>query len=230
MEAIVLAGGFGTRLAHIVSDVPKPMAPVAGRPFLEYILNDLIENGVTHIVIAVHHMKETIMEHFGNSYQGAVIEYSVEETPLKTGGAIKKALSLCREDRVLIINGDTFYKVDLQDMLRCAQKSGKPVCIAVREMTDFSRYGKVDVSEDGLIAAFHEKEFCSKGYINGGIYAIEKDALEKYPETFSIEELCFPEMLEQRKISAYESNTYFIDIGVPEDYAKAQEDFKEKNA
>ena len=227
MEAIVLAGGFGTRLAHIVSDVPKPMASVSGRPFLEYILTDLVQNGVDHIVIAVHHMKETIMNYFGNTYQGAAIDYSVEEIPLKTGGAIKKALSLCREDRVLIINGDTFYKVPLRDMLHHAQNVGTPICIAVREMTNFSRYGKADVSEDGFITAFHEKELCAKGYINGGIYAIEKNVLDKYPQVFSIEELCFPNMLADRKIAAFVSNAYFIDIGIPEDYARAQKDFQE---
>lgn len=226
MEAIVLAGGFGTRLAHIVSDVPKPMAPVAGKPFLEYIMNDLVDNGVTHIVIAVHHMKNCIMDYFGHNYRGVVIDYSIEDIPLKTGGAIKKALSYCKEDRVLVINGDTFYTVPLKEMHQYAQKRGKAITIAVKEMTDFSRYGKVDIDRDLLITAFHEKEFCAKGYINGGIYDIARNALDRYETAFSIEELCFPEMLKAGEIGAFVSNSYFIDIGVPEDYARAQIDFK----
>ena len=227
MEAIVLAGGFGTRLAHIVSDVPKPMAPVAGKPFIEYILKDLVQNGITRIVLAVHHKKETIMDYFGNEFCGVPIEYSVEEAPLKTGGAIKKALSMCRDDRVLVINGDTFYQVPLKEMRVFSIQMGTPVVIAVKEMTDFSRYGKVDVNEKGLVTQFHEKEFCTRGYINGGIYDVEKTALDAYPESFSIEEVCFPEILKTNGIAAFPCNTYFIDIGIPEDYKKAQKDFGE---
>ena len=226
MEAIVLAGGFGTRLSHVVKDVPKPMAPVAGKPFLEYILADLVEQGVTRIVLAVHYKKECIMNYFGDRFHGAEILYSVEETPLFTGGAIKKALTLCEEERVLVINGDTFYKVPLKAMHDFSASAGKIITIAVKEMTNFSRYGKVDVDADGLITAFHEKQFCRSGKINGGIYDIERTALERYPECFSIEEFFFPEMLKIKEIAAFLSNSYFIDIGVPEDYAKAQKDFK----
>jgi D-glycero-alpha-D-manno-heptose 1-phosphate guanylyltransferase len=226
MEVIVLAGGFGTRLSHIVSDVPKPMAPVAGKPFLEYILSDAVAQGADHIVIAVHHMKECIMDYFGDHCHGVPISYSVEEHPLKTGGAIKKAMELCTGERAVVINGDTFYGVPLKEMHQFAKQSGKQVVITVKEMTKFSRYGKVDVNSDGLITAFHEKEFCEKGYINGGIYDIAKTALEQYPEAFSIEEVCFPELLKRKEIMAFSSNAYFIDIGVPEDYAKAQVDFQ----
>lgn len=225
MEAIVLAGGFGTRLAHVVSDVPKPMAPVAGKPFLEYILTDLVENGVSRIVLAVHHKKEIIMEHFGSDFCGVPVDYSVEEVPLKTGGAIKKALSLCKEERVLVINGDTFYQVPLNEMHTFAADRNVPVVIAVKEMTDFSRYGKVDVNENGLVTQFHEKEFCTRGYINGGIYDVARTALDAYPESFSIEEVCFPEMLKNDEIAAFPCDGYFIDIGIPEDYSKAQSDF-----
>ena len=227
MEAIVLAGGFGTRLAHVVSDVPKPMAPVAGKPFLEYILQDLVQNGVKHIAIAVHHKKEVIMDYFGTEFCGIPIDYSVEDVPLKTGGAIKKALSLCREERVFVINGDTFYRVPLKEMQAFADGFGGPVVIAVKGMTDFSRYGKVDVDESRIITCFHEKEFCTRGYINGGVYNISRMALESYPEAFSIEEIYFPEILKKRGIAAFPCNGYFIDIGIPEDYEKAQHDFKE---
>lgn len=227
MEAIILAGGFGTRLAHVVSDVPKPMAPVAGRPFLEYILQNLIENGVNHIVVAVHHKKEIIIKYFGNEFRGIPIDYSVEDVPLKTGGAIKKALSLCHEKRVFVINGDTFYQVPLGKMQAFADGFGGPIVIAVKEMSGFSRYGKVDVDEKGFVTCFHEKELCAQGYINGGIYSVSKMALDAYPKSFSIEEICFPVMIKKKEIAAFPCNGYFIDIGIPEDYQRAQSHFSQ---
>lgn len=229
MEAIVLAGGFGTRLSHIVSNVPKPMAPVAGKPFLEYILDDLVENGITHIILAVHHKKESIINYFGDYFKSAIIDYSIEKVPLKTGGAIKQGLSFCREDRVLVVNGDTFYKVPYQRMHQFSIKKGKMVTIAVKEMANFSRYGKIDINGNGVVTAFHEKEFCSKGYINGGVYDIARSALDLCPDTFSIEDVYFPTILAEEEIQAFPCNNYFVDIGVPEDYQKAQKDFLRVN-
>lgn len=227
MEAIVLAGGFGTRLSHIVKDVPKPMAPVAGKPFLEYILDDLVRQGVTRIVIAVHYKKERIMEYFGNAFHGAEILYSVEETPLLTGGAIKKAQELCLDDVVWIINGDTYFEVPLAKMRSEAEASAK-VVIAVKEMQNFSRYGQVDITADGRVTAFREKAPCEQGFINGGVYCLRKSTLDSYPEKFSLENDCFPQLLETGGIYALESRGYFIDIGVPEDYYKAQQYFEQK--
>lgn len=229
MEAIVLAGGFGTRLSHIVKDVPKPMADVAGRPFLEYILDDLIQQGITRIVLAVHYKKECIMSHFNDSYKGAEIIYSIENTPLLTGGAIKKACQFCSESSVWIINGDTFFQVDLKKMKAFAEEKQVPVSIAIKRMHHFSRYGRVEVSSTGIVNSFLEKTPCEDGYINGGIYYLQKDMLDEYPAKFSLENDCFPDIQPQNKIAAYYSDGYFIDIGVPEDYYRAQEYFKEVN-
>lgn len=228
MEAIVLAGGFGTRLSTIVQDVPKPMAPVAGRPFLEYILDDLVAHGIARIVLAVHYKKECIMEHFGGSYRNAEVLYSIEDTPLFTGGAVKKALELCRDSYVFVINGDTYFDVALSDMALEAKKSGKPVTIAVKEMAHFSRYGRVAVDEHHIVTAFHEKEPCAIGYINGGIYYLSREILDPYPEKFSMEVDCFPALLRCSAIAAYESRGYFIDIGIPEDLYVAQDYFWKK--
>ncbi len=228
MEAIVLAGGFGTRLSTVVQDVPKPMAPVAGRPFLEYILDDLVAHGITRIVLAVHYKKECIMEHFGDSYRNAEVLYSIEDTPLFTGGAVKKALELCQDSYVFVINGDTYFDVPLSDMALEAKKSGKPVTIAVKEMTNFSRYGRVAVDEHHLVTAFHEKEPCEIGYINGGIYYLSREVLTPYPQKFSMEVDCFPDLLRCGEIAAYESRGYFIDIGIPEDFYAAQDYFRKK--
>ena len=225
MEAIVLAGGLGTRLSTVVQDVPKPMAPVAGRPFLEYIMDDLVSYGITRIILAVHYKKEYIMEYFGNCYCGAEIRYSIEDKPLFTGGAVKKALELCQDRRVYIINGDTYFDVPLLKMAEEAETRGKPVTIAVKKMVDFARYGRVAVDENNVITAFYEKQPCKIGLINGGIYYISREILSSYPEKFSLEVDCFPKLLCHRNILAFESKGFFIDIGVPEDFYRAQDYF-----
>ena len=218
MEAIVLAGGFGTRLAHIVSDVPKPMAPVCGRPFLRYILDDLQRQGIERVVLAVGYKREAICGFFGESYRGMELIYSAEETPLLTGGAIKKALRLCRDNRVFVINGDTYFAVNLREMVGVSA----PVVVAVRHMTDFTRYGTVMV-EKGRIVAFQEKRPCHEGLINGGIYLLDRLLLEeKAEDKFSFEEDVLEAECGALRIAAYESGGCFIDIGVPEDYVAAQ--------
>lgn len=222
MEAIVLAGGFGTRLAHIVSDVPKPMAPVCGRPFLRFILDDLQKKGIDRVVLAVGYKQEVIRDFFGNSYRGMELLYSPEDTPLFTGGAIKKALHVCREDRVFVINGDTYFDVDLAEM----SKMQASLVIAVKRLRDFSRYGTVCV-EDGRITGFAEKQPCAEGLINGGIYWMERSLLESVlEEKFSFEQQILETQYDRISMMAYESDGYFIDIGIPEDYALAQETLK----
>ncbi|WP_425806384.1 nucleotidyltransferase family protein [Desulfitobacterium sp. Sab5] len=225
MEAIILAGGFGTRLAHIVSNVPKPMAPVNGQPFLQYIIDDLIGKGITKVVIAVGYKKESIIDHFGKSYKGCEIIYSKEDTPLFTGGAIKKALNQCRDQNVFIINGDTFFDVNLLEMLKDHRKNNADLTIATKEMENFERYGTV-IIENNKITRFLEKKPERDGIINGGIYLIRKTILLTFnEERFSFETEIMEKKLNELNIYAYMSNGYFIDIGVPEDYAKAQLDF-----
>ena len=226
MEAIVLAGGFGTRLAQVVKDVPKPMAPVCNRPFLEYLLDWQIGQGVDRVVLAVGYKKECVMDHFGREYKGAAVAYSVEDTLLHTGGAIRKAMGLCREERVFVANGDSWFPVDLRQMRHDSESSGAPVTIAVKRMQHFSRYGNVTVDREGFITAFQEKRHCEDGCINGGVYDVARHALDNYPAAFSIENDCFPKLVLERKIRAFLGEGSFIDIGVPEDYARAQELFK----
>lgn len=226
MEAIILAGGFGTRLAKVVKDVPKPMAPVAGRPFLQFVIDDLIEQGVDRIILAVCYKKDVIIDFFGSYYRGAEILYSIETTPLLTGGAVRQALRSCKEDRVFIINGDTFFSVDLNAMRRFSVNHGKNVVIAVKEMREFSRYGKVEIDAQMEVVAFHEKQYCDLGFINGGIYDLKRTALDVYPSKFSMEDEYFPVALKTHDILAFPSQGLFIDIGIPEDYQKAQALFK----
>lgn len=225
MEAVILAGGFGTRLAGLVRDVPKPMAPVAGRPFLEYILDDLIRQGVTRAVLAVGYKKEVIIKHFRQNYRGLEILYSEESTPLLTGGAIRQALSLCREERVFIVNGDTFFQVNLPALREFSEKKGAGTAIALKRMENFSRYGAIETDTAGTVTAIYEKRYFRQGYINGGIYDMPRQSLEDYPEKFSLENDSFPRIQAEKQLFGFPSDGFFIDIGVPEDYRKAQELF-----
>lgn len=224
MEAIVLAGGFGTRLRHILPDVPKPMAPVNGKPFLEYLLAYLARNRVQHVVLAVGYLREQIMEYFGTDFHGMTLSYSIETEPLLTGGAIKKALTICNEKDVFVLNGDTFFNVDLLGMEQHFREKDAALMIAVREMRDFSRYGTVKV-QDGYITSFVEKQPQKAGVINGGIYLMKEDLLTDYPQTFSFETDVMEQHVDMLLIAAHPSDGYFIDIGVPEDYTLAQKEY-----
>lgn len=223
-EAIVLAGGFGTRLAHVVPDVCKPMAPVAGRPFLRFIMDQLAASGFDRVVVADGYRRDQIEEFFGGSYRGMAVEYSPEDTPLFTGGAVKRALGRCRSDWVFVLNGDTWLDVDFASMEAVAVDSpdGVSAVIAVKRMRGFERYGTVDVDAGGALAAFHEKRPCEEGLINAGVYLLCRDALDGMPKKFSLESDYFERVVGEGALRAAECTGGFIDIGVPKDYELAQ--------
>ena len=226
MEAIVLAGGFGTRLRSAVSDVPKPMAPMdeKGTPFLKVLFDFLKRNGITHIVLSIGYMGDIIKDYFGEAYQGISIDYSSEDTPLLTGGAIKKAIAGCVDTDVFVLNGDTFFDVDLAEMMRKHQAEHADLTIAVKEKFDFDRYGTVDFDEE-RITAFKEKTYCKAGWINGGIYCMKKVLLSSVDaQKFSFEKDFMEKQVDNIKIIPFQSEGYFIDIGVPEDYYLAKKE------
>lgn len=226
MEAIVLAGGFGTRLRYVVSDVPKPMASVCNKPFLEYILNYLCNNGISRVVMGTGYKHEAIEAYFGTNYGNIELVYSVEDTPLFTGGAIKKALKSCNESYVYVINGDTFFDVDLTAMYQFHVEQQSDLTIAIKYMEQFERYGTLELN-GARITGFREKQTKDVGYINGGIYLMHKDLLEQIAEEkFSFESDFMEKKVKELSFTAFESKGYFIDIGIPEDYAKAQVDFE----
>lgn len=223
MEAIVLAGGFGTRLRQVLSDVPKPMAPINHQPFLRYVLDMLVAQGVDRIVIATGYMHEKIEEAFGASYRGAKLLYSQEDTPLLTGGAVKKALTLCTEESILIVNGDTFFEVNYQEMQKQMRVKNADFVIAVKHLQHFTRYGRLEFSSQGHVVKFIEKQPTDDGYINGGVYLMKRSFLNnELREAFSIEKDVMEIDTINRRIFAYPSEGYFLDIGVPEDYEHAQ--------
>lgn len=224
--AIILAGGFGTRLKHVVSDVPKPMAPINGKPFLAYLLDSLVEKGITKVVLATGYKHQIIEHHFGNSFNDIEITYSVENEPLGTGGAIANAMSLVdkSDKEVLVLNGDSYFDFDLTSILEFHQKNGSDITIALKEMTEFDRYGLVKVKDTGEVIAFEEKKPTTIGLINSGCYILSKklgSKLNDFKAPFSFEQAILENKSIPIKRFGLVQEGYFIDIGIPEDYKKA---------
>ena len=272
MEVIVLAGGLGTRLRSVVKEIPKCLAPIGDRPFLGYLLDWLVNQGVNHVVFSVGYLREQVIDYVQSNAWPFTYDFAIEETPLGTGGGIRLALEKCRENQVFVVNGDTFFPVNLKEM-----SFQYAVTLALKPMKDFDRYGSVSVappvvgnyfsqgfaknqfpttstepshmeqslpSEDNyfsgrdpknqfssdstgptlLVREFQEKQYCAEGLINGGVYAIDRGRLDlgSLPERFSFEKEVLEPGAAIGEIGGWVSDAYFIDIGIPEDYQKAQ--------
>ncbi|HOU47295.1 MAG TPA: nucleotidyltransferase family protein [Chitinophagales bacterium] len=220
---IILAGGFGTRLSTVVKDVPKPMAPINGKPFLHFIFKELQQQQIQKVVLSVGYLKEIIQAYFKEEYLGITIEYAIEEVPLGTGGGIKNALKKIETD-AYILNGDTFFDIPLSAL----KNTSADITIALKPMFQFDRYGTVEVDTTQRIISFNEKKYCEHGLINGGVYYFKKSLLEKIKteDKFSFEKAILEKHLLDLQIHGKIFDNYFIDIGIPEDYKKAQEDFR----
>ncbi len=227
-EAIILAGGMGTRLQDVLGDIPKAMAPLNGRPFLEYQLDYLLKWGMKKVILSVGYKREMIMEHFGDSYKYMQIVYAVEKEPLGTGGAIMNAMKYVDGFAVFIFNGDTYFDVNLQRLDDFRRIKEADVCITLRFENDTSRFGAVEFDNNNRIIKFYEKgKEPDEGYINGGVYLIRKDYLLNFglPEAFSMEKDFFQKYYKTEEFFCLRCFSYFRDIGVPEDYQKAQDEF-----
>jgi len=223
MDVIILAGGMGTRLKEVVPDVPKSMAPIKGKPFLEYLFNWLSTySSVQTFVLAVGYKSEIIVDYFVDSFNGIPVVYVNEQEPLGTGGAIFNALKACSSDDVLIINGDTYFPIDIEAFETFHRNNKKPVSIALKKMKDFDRYGTVETLQDSIVK-FNEKTYCKEGLINGGIYIVSKNWLEqeKYPSKCSFEKDVLEKNVAKDLLAGKIFDDVFVDIGIPEDYTKA---------
>jgi D-glycero-alpha-D-manno-heptose 1-phosphate guanylyltransferase len=223
METIVLAGGLGMRLAARLNGIPKAMAPVAGRPFLEILLNQLKQSGCRRVLLSVGHLHEVIQEHFGASFQGMRLDYVVENTPLGTGGAIRAALAEAKEKSVLVLNGDTYLQAGYAAMMEFHAAEGAALTMAVTWQADIARYGGVLI--DGRrITGFEEKGRSGPGWINAGAYVLDKDM--QWPLAlvgkFSFEKNFLMPEIGRLAAAAYVVDGFFLDIGVPEDLDRAQ--------
>ena len=200
------------------------MAPIGSRPFLEYLLDDLVEQGTREAVLAVSYRWEVIQECFGSIYRGMTLKYSVEEQPLGTGGAIRQALEFFTDDEAVVLNGDTLFRVDLKDMENIHRNSGARLSIALKQVTDSGRFGRVEVSAEGVITSFLEKSAGGPGWINGGVYMLHRKLFDDFamPVRFSFEQDLVEPNIDRIQPRAFQSEAYFIDMGVPEDYERAQ--------
>lgn len=229
MQAIILAGGLGTRLRSVIADVPKPMAPIHGKPFLAWLLDYLKLQGITEIILSVHYLREHILDYFGLMYRDIPIRYVIENEALGTGGAIAYALkNLKTSAPVFIVNGDTFLKLDYRALLAQHQKNQPAITMALRKIPDCSRYGTVDV-ENNIVTVFREQGESCPGLINAGVYLLDPSLSVSFPkcEKFSFEkDFLFPS-IKTLMPEAFLADDYFIDIGVPEDYARAVSDLKD---
>ena len=214
MEAVVLAGGLGTRLRAAVSDVPKPMAPVQGRPFLERLLDYWIGQGVQRAVLAVGYMHETIRKHFGDKYRNCAITYSVEQQPLGTGGALVQALPLVQAKTFLVLNGDTYFAVPLSTLSEFHRQHQAQVSLSLFR-SDNPRYTGISLGADGRIA-----NLSGQGAANGGVFMFEQSAAARLPGgVSSLEKDLLPRLLDGLYGCIFD--VPFVDIGLPEDWRAA---------
>ena len=229
MDVVILAGGLGTRLRSEVKDVPKCMAPVAGKPFLWYLLKYLTQYNVSRVILSVGYLREVIFNWLaenGSDFPFS-FEYAIEEEPLGTGGGIKLALSKAIENDIVILNGDTFFDVKLDQFFNAHINSHKYISLALKSMSNFDRYGTVDLNNNGVITSFNEKKFCEKGLINGGVYVVSKNAplFDNLPDKFSFETAVLEPQCIAGNLHGVVQDGYFIDIGIPADYHKADIEF-----
>ncbi|QGQ98486.1 D-glycero-D-manno-heptose 1-phosphate guanosyltransferase [Paenibacillus psychroresistens] len=229
MEAIILAGGLGSRLRSVVADVPKPMAPINNQPFLKYLMDYLDKEGITKVILSTGYKHEVIEACFGSRYKDIEIVYSIEDQPLGTGGAIKKALDKVTSENVFILNGDTFFNVNLQQLLEKHLELNSLLTFSLKPMTQFDRYGIVKTNADRIVA-FTEKMYCESGNINGGVYVAQSSLFNQLdlPDKFSFETDYMVRYVEELNFNALISDKYFIDIGIPEDYSKAQSELEQQ--
>lgn len=226
-EVIVLAGGLGTRLRETVPDLPKCMAPVAGKPFLYYVINQLRNNGVQRFIFSLGYKHEHIERWLETTFATLQYECCIEAEPLGTGGAIRLALEKATDENVFVVNGDSFFSFDVQQLLSVHHQLDAACTLALKPMEQFNRYGVVTINELRRVESFREKQFYETGLINAGVYLINKSKFYQnpFPLKFSFEKDFLEKYVGEGAFAGVPMNGYFIDIGIPEDYARAQTDF-----
>lgn len=223
-EAIILAGGLGTRLRSVVPELPKCMAPVLAKPFIGYVIDYLYRQGVLRFIFSLGYKSELLQQYLNTQYSNLDIVFCTEPEPLGTGGAVKLALQLVQGTDVFVLNGDTFFKISMFKLALFHKMQGSDCTLSLKPMKNFSRYGVVEIRYDNSIKAFKEKSFYEEGLISGGTYAvnIQRFLSESLPRKFSFEQDYLEKYVKKRELFALVQDEYFIDIGIPEDYERAQ--------
>ncbi len=225
-EAIILAGGLGTRLRDAVPDLPKCMAPVNNRPFIFYVIRYLQQQGVVRFIFSLGYRSEAFTQFLSDTLSPGSYEVVIEKEPLGTGGAIQFAAKQVKEENVVIVNGDSIFKADLQVQAEFHFSHHAECTLALKPMKNFERYGVVELNSDNSVALFKEKQLYAEGLINGGVYLLNlPDFLKKgLPEKFSFETDYLQKFYTDAKMYGIKQDGYFIDIGIPEDYTRAQKE------
>ncbi len=227
-EAVILAGGFGTRLQSVVSGIPKPMAQVGDKPFLYYVLNYLNKFEIKRVVLSVGYCHNTIIEYFGNRFGNMELDYAIENEPLGTGGAVKYATKYIKSESFLLLNGDSFFKSDLKQLVKFHKQNNSKITLSLKELKNFDRYGSVKINRKGLVTQFSEKKICDIGLINTGVYVVDSAVVKSFnTEKFSFEKDILEKEIDNKTIYGIVSDGYFIDIGIPQDYEIVQNNISE---
>jgi len=227
IKAIILAGGLGTRLRSAVPDLPKPMAQIMGRPFLAYLIDYWIDQGIGHFVLSVGYKYQKVIDYFGGSYRGAIIEYSIESEPMGTGGGLLLSIKKLNENApFILLNGDTYFPVDLRELEGFAKKTKSDISLSLVAMSNPQRYLGVKITDDGVIANFKCDDNQIKKMSNGGVYWVDPRALSQLQldmtKKIAFEDEILPmAALQGYKVTGKLFDSPFIDIGVPEDYERA---------
>lgn len=223
-EAIILAGGLGTRLRSAVPDLPKCMAPVNGVPFIAYVVNHFQAQGIQNFIFALGYKSEAFESFLHTILPAGNYELSIENEPLGTGGAIQLACSKTREADVIVANGDTLFRIQVKGVTAFHVQKNAQCTLALKPMKASIRYGAVKLNEDQSVDSFTEKQYFAEGLINGGVYVLNIPAFleKKLPYKFSFEKEYLERFYKERKIFGVAADEYFIDIGIPEDYERAQ--------
>lgn len=222
-ECIVLAGGLGTRLRSAVPDLPKCMAPVAGAPFLQHMIRFLQEEGIEHFIFSLGYRHDAIEAFLKKEYPNLSYQAVIEEEPMGTGGAIRMACEKAGDENVLVVNGDTMFRVSVDALARFHHQHRADCTLTLKPMKDFDRYGVVDIDADGHIQSFREKKYYASGLINGGVYALNIPAFTGTGLTgkFSFEKDYLEHFVGSRTMLGLVQDQYFIDIGIPADFERA---------
>lgn len=219
MKSIILAGGAGLRLRKIIKNIPKPMVPIAGKPFLEYLILQLIKFDIRDIILSIGYKGEIIKSYFGSGKRwGAHITYSEEAEPLGTGGAIKKAAAFIENEQFIAMNGDSFLDLDFTVFIAYHNAKQAIATLAAVYVDDITRYGRVEINETGEVTGFIEKNSTGEGFINGGVYILNQIIINNMPScAFSIEKDVLP-ALSKKGLYGMSMKCFFSDIGMPQDY------------
>ncbi len=219
----MLCGGLGTRLGELTHDTPKPLIAVSGRPFLAHVLDQLITTPIDEIVLAVSFQWQKVRAEIGTQWRNVKVSYSIETEPLGTGGAIRQAMQQSGITEALVANGDTLLKINPHDLIQFAKEHDADIAIALKATEDSSRFGKVSIDPSGRIVAFQEKAPGSSGLINSGLYYLKTSIFNQIDTpSFSFENVILAERHNRLAIFGMQTTAYFIDMGIPEDLARAR--------